>query len=50
MAHHHVDGDDDGVGYGVRGKSDSGIGVDGESYSDAGVEPGGIGVRGYSRN
>jgi hypothetical protein len=40
MAHHHVDGDDDGVGYGVRGKSDSGIGV----------EPGGIGVRGYSRN
>jgi len=33
----HVDGDDDGVGYGVHGKSQSGFGVFGESVDSEGV-------------
>jgi hypothetical protein len=39
----HVDGVDDGVGYGVSGKSDSWVGVKGQSN-------GGYGVNGYSNS
>src|SRR5215211_1118749 len=49
----HVDGVDDGVGYGVYGHSNSGNGVSGRSNSSSGVfgrSNSGIGVRGYSES
>jgi hypothetical protein len=49
----HVDGSDDGVGYGVFGESISGLGVKGHSQSSTGVAGGsrdGFGVAGVSGN
>jgi hypothetical protein len=49
----HVDGVDDGVGYGVSGKGSSGAGVVGNSQKSAGVagnSQDGFGVVGVSRN
>ena len=49
----HVDGVDDGVGYGVSGKSDSGAGMQGQSQKSVGVYGGsrdGFGVVGMSGN
>ena len=49
----HVDGVDDGVGYGVSGKSDSGAGIQGQSQKNVGVYGGsrdGFGVVGMSGN
>jgi hypothetical protein len=49
----HVDGSDDGVGYGVFGESNSGFGVKGQSTSAEGVygdSANGYGVNGYSQS
>ena len=49
----HVDGVDDGVGYGVSGKSSSGAGVQGQSQKSAavaGFSTDGFGVVGMSGN
>jgi hypothetical protein len=49
----HVDGSDDGVGYGVFGESNSGFGVKGQSTSAEGVygdSADGYGVNGYSQS